>query len=240
MIERRRMARPHGPSITEPSESGPRWTSVSFIAASAAGSGAVAPSRLTRPHIPHMRASLESAPAPPQALSFSVRLAVPAAQRQADDADHGCAQNPQIQPDRAVRDVLEVVNQLVLPGVLPRDPRLGEAGYSRADDEPLPILRHLLAEPVEERGPDGPRADHAHLSPHHVEQLRHLVDVSEARRAADHRHLVLSPTRELLAVDVAEPSLRSRRQRAELVHSEDTSGAADALAPVEHRPPRGE
>ena len=50
------MARPQGPSIRLPSESGPRWTSVSFIAASAAGSGAVAPSRLTRPHIPHMRA----------------------------------------------------------------------------------------------------------------------------------------------------------------------------------------
>src|SRR6266511_4421485 len=60
MIERRRMASPAGPSMTEPSESGPRWTSVSFIAASAAGSGAVAPSRLTRPHIPHMAASLES------------------------------------------------------------------------------------------------------------------------------------------------------------------------------------
>ena len=41
------MASPQGPSITLPSESGPRWTSVSFIAASAAGSGAVAPSRLT-------------------------------------------------------------------------------------------------------------------------------------------------------------------------------------------------
>src|SRR3954453_22428514 len=61
MIERRRMARPQGPSITDPSESGPRWTRVSFIAARAAGSGGVAPSRLTRPHIPHMRASLESA-----------------------------------------------------------------------------------------------------------------------------------------------------------------------------------
>src|ERR1700750_1700759 len=58
MIERRRIARPQGPSITDPSESGPRWISVSFIAASAVGSGAVAPSRLTRPHIPHMRGRL--------------------------------------------------------------------------------------------------------------------------------------------------------------------------------------
>src|SRR4051794_4030592 len=61
MIESRRIARPTGPSISEPSESGPRWTRVSFIAASAAGSGAEAPSRETRPHIPHMAASLESA-----------------------------------------------------------------------------------------------------------------------------------------------------------------------------------
>src|ERR1700742_3080333 len=61
VIESRRIARPQGPSITLPSESGPRWRRVSFIAASAAGSGAVAPSRLTRPHIPHMGGRGESA-----------------------------------------------------------------------------------------------------------------------------------------------------------------------------------
>src|SRR3954451_12793534 len=115
MIERRRMASPHGPSITEPSESGPRWTSVSFIAASAAGSGAVAPSRLTRPHIPHMRASLKG-------------LAVPSAQGEPDDPGHRGPEDAQIEADRAVRDVLEVVDQLVLPGVLAGDPGLGEAG----------------------------------------------------------------------------------------------------------------
>ena len=59
---------PGGPDQNAISENGlpstkaasPLWTSVSFIVASAAGSGAEAPSRLTRPHIPHMRASLES------------------------------------------------------------------------------------------------------------------------------------------------------------------------------------
>src|SRR3954451_19120447 len=106
MIERRRIASPQGPSIIEPAESGPRWTRVSFIAASAAGSGGVAPSRLTRPHIPHMRASLESAQDP-------AGLAVAAAKCQADDPRHRRAKDPQVEPDRAVRDVLEVMDQLV-------------------------------------------------------------------------------------------------------------------------------
>src|SRR4051794_23263421 len=167
MIERRRMASPHGPSIIEPSESGPRWTSVSFIAASAAGSGAVAPSRLTRPHIPHMRASLESG-------QDQAGLAISAAQREAHDPDHRRAEHPQVEPDGAVGDVLEVVDQLVLPGVLAGDPGLGESRDARADDQPLPVLRHLLAEPVEEGGPDGPRTDHAHIAADHVEELRDL------------------------------------------------------------------
>src|SRR3954463_14515915 len=153
MIEKRRTARPPGPPITEPSESGPRWTSVSFIAARAAGSGAEAPSRLTRPHIPHMRASLESAQ--DQARGLPVRpLAIAPAQRQAHDPHHRRPQNPQVEPDRAVRDVFEVVDQLVLPGVLAGDPGLSKAGDARSHDEPLPVLRHLLAEPVEEGGPD--------------------------------------------------------------------------------------
>src|SRR5437660_7112211 len=47
MIERRRAARPTSPSTNEPSESGPRWTSVALIAASRD----VSP---TIPQIPHM------------------------------------------------------------------------------------------------------------------------------------------------------------------------------------------
>src|SRR2546421_12844428 len=54
MIERRRIARPTGPSTSDPSLSGPRCTRVSFIEARTAGSGLAAPSSDARPQIPHM------------------------------------------------------------------------------------------------------------------------------------------------------------------------------------------
>src|SRR5262249_990780 len=54
--------------------------------------------------------------------------AVPAAQREPDDPGHRRAQHPQVQAYGAIGDVLEVVDQLVLPGVLTRDPGLGEPG----------------------------------------------------------------------------------------------------------------
>src|SRR3954454_8196444 len=50
MIASRRAARPTGPSTNEPSESGPRWTSVALIRASASGS---APRAEAIPQMPH-------------------------------------------------------------------------------------------------------------------------------------------------------------------------------------------
>src|SRR3954452_2741977 len=232
MIERRRMARPHGPSITLPSESGPRWTSVSFIAASAAGSGAVAPSRLTRPHIPHMRASLERGSVLP--------LAVPAAQGQPDDPGHRRPEHAQIEADRAVGDVLEVMDQLVLPGVLAGDPGLGEAGNAGPDDEALPVLGDFIDQPEEEGGPYRARADHAHVAPEHVEELRHLVDVGEPGRSPHQRHLLLGAAAEILPIDVAESTLRSPLQRPQLEHGEDAAGPPHPFAAVENRGAGGE
>src|SRR5207302_406077 len=51
MIESRRAARPTPPSTNDPSESGPRWTSVALISASRAGS--TAPREDAIPQIPH-------------------------------------------------------------------------------------------------------------------------------------------------------------------------------------------
>src|SRR6476469_9326716 len=88
--------------------------------------------------------------------------AIPAAEREADDPQHRGPEDPQVEPDRAIRDVFEVVDQLVLPGILPRDPGLREAGHAGANDRPLPVLRDLLAEPVEEGWSYRSRADDAH------------------------------------------------------------------------------
>src|SRR5918911_966195 len=52
MIESRRAASPTRPSTNEPSESGPRWTSVALISASRPGS--TGPREDAIPQIPHM------------------------------------------------------------------------------------------------------------------------------------------------------------------------------------------
>src|SRR6266480_2848412 len=237
MIESLRIASPAGPSITLPSESGPRWTSVSFIAASAAGSGPETPSRETRPHIPHMGASLESAQDRAEDVQITP-LPIPTTEGQADDPGHGRAEHTQVEPNRAVRDVLEVVDQLVLPGVLARDPGLGEACDAGPDDEPLPVLGNLLTEAVEEGRPDRARSDDAHIAADHVEELGHLVEMGQAGRPAHHGHLLLRAPAELLAVVRAEAILCARCERPELVHGEDAAGAANPLAAVEDRPAR--
>src|SRR5436190_8780609 len=60
MIERRRAARPTGPSTYMPSESGPRCTSVALIAASRSGSTARPVEAV--PQMPHMRIYLTHVP----------------------------------------------------------------------------------------------------------------------------------------------------------------------------------
>src|SRR5205807_524786 len=59
MIESRRAARPTPPSTNDPSESGPRWTSVALISASRAGS--TAPRIDAIPQIPHLATGLVAA-----------------------------------------------------------------------------------------------------------------------------------------------------------------------------------
>src|SRR5919106_4138799 len=167
-------------------------------------------------------------------------LTVPPAQGEPDDPGHRRAEHPQVEADRAVGDVLEVVDQLVLPGILAGDPGLGEAGDARPDDEPLPVLRYLLDQAVEERRPHRSRPDHAHIAAEHVVELGDLVDVGEPGGFADQGHLLLGPPAELLAVEVAEALLRSGPERPQLVHREYAAGPPHPLAPVEHGRARGE
>ena len=101
--------------------------------------------------------------------------------------------------DRAVRDVLEIVRELLRPRGLARHAQLREAGHAGLDHEPLPVLRDLLAELLEEGGPDRARADDAHVAAQHVPELRQLVEVGEAQHAAQPGHLRLRAMGELVA-----------------------------------------
>ncbi len=182
--------------------------------------------------MPHMRLSVGTRP---RATPSRPRSRADAAHGAGQDAPRGRGADTQIQVDRAVRDVLQVVGELLGPGGLAGHPQLGEAGQARLDDQPLPVLRDLAAQLLEERGPDRARADDAHVSAHDVPQLRQLVEVGKAQEPAEARDLRLRALRELVTEVGAQPRLRVRGERAELQHREDAPRAAHPPAAVEHR-----
>ena len=67
--------------------------------------------------------------------------------------------------------------------------QLGEAGDAGLDHQALPVLRDLLAQLLEEGGPDRPRPDDAHVAAQHVPELGQLVEMREAQDPADAGHL---------------------------------------------------
>src|SRR5438270_11610880 len=139
MMERRRIARPTGPSISTPSLSGPRCTRASFIAASAPGFGLAAPPSDTRPQMPHMS---DGGWPPERGAGASPQ-----------DAPGGSEHHAEVERDGAGRDVLEVMGKLVGPGLLGGHAGLGEPGQAGPHDQPLPVLGDLCAELLEELGP---------------------------------------------------------------------------------------
>src|SRR6187551_3705379 len=90
----------------------------------------------------------------PPTKRHTVRALVSGPDQAADGLPHDAPRrrgdDPQVEADRAVRDPLEVVRELLRPGRLASHPRLREAGQAGADDEPLPVARDLLAELLEE------------------------------------------------------------------------------------------
>src|SRR4051812_43767104 len=100
MIASRRAASATGPSAAAPAASGPRWRRAALIASSTARSG---PAGSAMPAMPHTSVA-----------------------ELAGDEREGLGEHGQIQAGRAVRDVLEVVRELLLPGHLAREPELRE------------------------------------------------------------------------------------------------------------------
>src|SRR5207237_161190 len=97
----------------------------------------------------------------------------------------------QVEEQRLALDVVEVVLEL-LQHVLRRRAVLaahlrvtGDAGLHV---EALLEERHLLIELLDEDGPLGARADHAHVAAEDVPELRELVETRLPDEAADLRH----------------------------------------------------
>src|SRR4051812_48382107 len=170
MIASRRAASATGPSAKTPSLSGPRCTSASAIARTARSSTAP-PSRATMPQMPHMTSRGPGSWKQPSGAPHRRDVARAALEH----PEPGRDDQAQVQADGAVGEPLEVVGELLGPRHVARHPQLREAGQPRPDDEPLPVLRDLLAELLEEHGADRARADERHVALHDVPQLRQLV-----------------------------------------------------------------
>src|SRR3954468_19493536 len=138
MIASRRAARPTGPSAKTPSLSGPRCTSASAIARTARSSTAP-PSRATMPQMPHIASS-----SPPHRRHVAGAALQHAVRRRDDQA--------QVEADGAVGQPLGVVGEPLGPAIVARHPQLRDAREAWAHEEPLPVLRDLLAELLEEHG----------------------------------------------------------------------------------------
>src|SRR6266550_2230237 len=214
MIERRRIARPTGPSTSEPSLSGPRCTRASFIRASTAGSGLAAPSSDAKPQMPHIRVLLavrrEALLAGRLGGLVAVeveRLLGVAAERPRRHTPDRLRDHHHVEVRGSVGDVLEVVRELLRPAMLAREAHLREARHARSHHEPLPVLRDLPAKLLEERGPYRPRADDAHVALQHVPKLGKLVELRAPQEPPQRRDLVLGAPRELVAEVGTQPLL---------------------------------
>src|SRR5215213_10785449 len=151
MIASRRAASPASPTTASPPLSGPRWRSVALMAANTSRSGARASVR-TMPQMPHM----------------SVGHLVLWAPRGRDDDQQRLRDDLEVQPQRAVGDVLEVVRELLRPRHLTGQAQLREPGDPGRDDQALPVGGDLLRQTLEEEWADRARADDAHVPAQHV------------------------------------------------------------------------
>src|SRR5512142_894054 len=158
------------------------------------------------------------------------------------DHDRRTAEDPEVQAERPVRDVIQIepnhprAIQITPPSHLP------EARQPRQDRHPAPVTRrvHLpqqraVAE-LERAG-----AHQAHLTPQDVPQLRQLVqarppqELSQPRHPGVLAHLEQHPAGRLVVrLELLEPILGILAHRPELQQAEDPAVEALAPLPEEH------
>src|SRR5690606_28098265 len=106
--------------------------------------------------------------------SVGVRMPHAAEQREHDDLE--------IQPERPVLDVVEVVLDALLEvGIAAPAVHLGPAGDPGLHHVLLHVLRHLLLELRDEHRPLRARPDDRHLALEHVDELRQLIEARAAQ-----------------------------------------------------------
>src|SRR5215217_3281568 len=152
-----------------------------------------------------------------------------------DHAPGRCDDHPEIEADRPVGDVLEVVRELLRPRLLATHARLREPGEPGPDDETLPVLGNLLGELLEERRTDRPRPDDGHVAAEDIPELRYLVELRRTEPTSQTRDLRLGADRELLPVVGTETRLGVSLERPVLEHVEDAPVPPDPQAAVEER-----
>ncbi len=102
----------------------------------------------------------------------------------AEDHENGLEENRQVERHAPVIDVPGVEPEFLLPreGVAP--PHLAPAGDARLDFVTPSLLGRVTIEILRQ---EGPRADQAHLSPQHLQELRQFVEARLAKQAAERR-----------------------------------------------------
>src|SRR6266849_525374 len=144
-------------------------------------------------------------------------------------------QNQEIEEERKVLDVVQIVLQL-LERVVDRGAvtvlDLGPAGDSRLHREPLHVVRDLPLEFVDELRPLGTRPDEAHVAEQHIEELGELVEsypTEESPHVGHARVAWLGPYR-------SRGPLRVVAHGAKLVEDEDAAIQTGAGLAVQDRP----
>src|SRR5215510_14227536 len=146
---------------------------------------------------------------------------------------HGVEQDQEVEEQRKILDVVEVVLQL-LQRIFNRGavaiPDLRPAGEPRFHGQPFHVIRDFLLEALHELRSFRPRPDEAHVTEQHIDQLRELVQTGAAEDRShprDARIGFLRPhrSRALLGIPT---------HGAELVENEDTAVLAGPRLAIEH------
>ena len=144
----------------------------------------------------------------------------------------------QVEPQSGLLDILQVKDQF-LPDAfhvaIGGQIDLGQARDSRPYPQPIQVARHLLRQHRDELRPFRSRADEPHLAPHHVPQLRQLIEVQLAEDFADRSDAGVVA----VGPHGSAEAFRLVHHGADLQQREFLSVFADACLPIDARPMGG-
>jgi hypothetical protein len=162
----------------------------------------------------------------------------PHAEPAVEDLDERQGQQADVEEQRAVADVREVVAVLVARRGVVAAAELGDAGDPRRHEEAPGVAGDLLAEALDEDGTHRARPHQPHVALDHVEQLRQLVELGPLEQPADRGAEDVA----FVGADQAgaDLPLGALEHRPEFVDGERAEALADPLAAVEDRARAGQ